>query len=93
MYFTANRNAEDELAGLIYWRANLAYTKERCPDDKDEIRHCCKSIEFAFTQLDRLGVPFWVQNAALTWAENWKNYVQRDFWLDMAARGITRAEA
>lgn len=93
MEYRAGREAADEITGLIYWAANLAYTKERCADDVHEIAHCRKSIEFSFTQLDRLGVPFWVQNAALTWAENWKNWVQRDFWVDMTARHIYRAAA
>lgn len=93
MMYEVNRKAEDELAGLMYWRANLAYTVERYPKDADEIMHCRKSVETSFDALDKLGVPFWVQNAAVCWAENWRNYVQRDFWNDMTARGIIRAAA
>ena len=91
MEYKASRSAADELGGLIYWAANLAYTKERYSYDEDEIARCRKSIEFSFSQLDKLGVPFWVQNAALCWAENWKNYTSRDFWKDMTARKIYRA--
>ena len=93
MEFHASRQAQDELSGLIYWMANLEYTRERYPGDREEIEHCKKSVECSFRALDRLGVPFWVQNAALGWARSWKNYVQRDFWTDMTARGIVRAAA
>ena len=91
MEYRVNKNAEDELRSLIYWMANLAYTRERYPKDRDEIARCKKSVEFTFGELDKIGVPFWVQNAAICWAENWKNYVQRDFFADMTARGIVRA--
>ena len=30
---------------------------------------------------------------ALCWAEDWRNYVSRDFWRDMEKRGIYRAAA
>ena len=93
MNYEVSKKAENEIGGLIYWRANLAYTVERYPEDRHEIERCKKSVEFAFGELDKIGVPFWVQNAALCWAENWRNYVQRDFWRDMTARGICRAAA
>lgn len=93
MEFHASEKAAGELSSLIYWRANLAYTRERYPDCAEEITRCKKNIEYDFSALDRLGVPFWVQNAALCWAENWRNYVDRSFWKDMAARGIYRAAA
>lgn len=94
MNYEVNKNAENEISALIYWRANLAITMERYPDDRHEVERCKKTIENCiFPALDRLAVPFWVQNAALCWAENWRNYVSRDFWRDMAERGIVRAAA
>lgn len=94
MEYKIDTNAERELSSLIYWRAELAHTRERYPNDREEIERCKKTIELCiFPALDKLGVPFWVQNAALCWAENWRNYVGRNFWKDMEKRGIYRAAA
>lgn len=94
MAYNVTESAARELSSLIYWRAELSHTRERYPDELDEVERCKKTIELCiFPALDRLGVPFWVQNAALCWAEDWRNYVSRDFWRDMEKRGIVRAAA
>jgi len=38
---------------------------------------------------DALGVPYWAQNAALAWAENWRATKAEYFDAAMARRGIT----
>lgn len=69
---------EKELKYLAYWHASLHYILERYPDDKNSVERARGSIQFAFSELDRLQVPFWLQNAALYWSENWRDYTGND---------------
>lgn len=71
--FRATQEQRGELEGLAYWHANLYYCYERYPDDVHAIEATKKSISLAFDRLDRLRVPFWVQNAVLAWSEEWRN--------------------
>ena len=74
MEFTLNRIQFSALEGLSYWGANLHYMRERFGDDEPELSRARATIEKClFPQLDRLKVPFWVQNSVIVWAENWRN--------------------
>ena len=72
--FTISRDQLNALEGLSYWVADLHYMRERFGDDEPEISRARATIEKClFPQLDRLQVPFWVQNTVICWAENWRN--------------------
>lgn len=68
-----------ELEYLSRWRADLAYVTERFGHDEPEAQVSRKSVEFAFTILDRLQVPYWLQNAALAYGEDWRNRQRESF--------------
>lgn len=68
-----------ELEYLAGWTANLSYAKERYPDRADGIDRCRKSIEFSFTVLDKAEIPYWLQNAALEYGEDWRNRQRESF--------------
>ena len=68
-----------ELDYLARWRADLAYITERWGKKEPEAEVSRKSVEFAFTVLDRLHVPFWLQNAALAYGEDWRNRQREGF--------------
>ena len=72
--YTLNNEQYKEILGLAYWIADLHYIRERHGADDPECEVCRKTIDFIFTELDRLNVPFWVQNTVICWAENWRNY-------------------
>lgn len=73
-----------ELEYLSRWRADLAYIVERFGGDDPEADVSRRSVRFAFDRLDKLGCPFWLQNAALAYGEDWRGRMQTDFpgWLE-----------
>ena len=74
--FYATKEQGRELSGLAYWIADINYLRERYGNDEPEIETADKTIKLCFDRLDSLGVPFWVQNAVIVWAENWRDYLQ-----------------
>ena len=76
---TINREELQALEGLSYWIADCAYIKEKFGND--ELERVRKTIDLCFSQLDRLSVPFWVQNSVVCWAENWRN-TKRQYFSD-----------
>lgn len=71
--YTLNQAQFDALNGLSYWIADIAYIKERCPDDVHAISKAQRTIsESCFPELDKLNVPFWVQNTVICYSENWR---------------------
>lgn len=88
LHFDATRRQSQELEGLAYWIAERSYTLERCPDDADDLRRADNTIRLHFDLLDRLGVPFWVQNSVMAWASDWRNTRRQSIRPAMAARNI-----
>lgn len=88
LQFTATRRQSKELDGLAYWIAERSYTLERCPDDADDLRRADATIRLHFEVLDRLAVPFWVQNSVMAWAGDWRNTRRQSIRPAMAARNI-----
>ena len=73
--FELSREQYKELSALAYWVADEQYIRERYGADEPEIQRCRETItKSIFPNLDRLKVPFWVQNVVICWAENWRNY-------------------
>lgn len=93
--YTLTAKQYAELAGLAYHQAAYRYslemrgTDERITDAELEIDR--KNIEQHFPILDALKVPFWVQNIALLWAENWRNYSNGYLWQTLEKKGVKRA--
>jgi len=72
--FTATHEQTKELEGLAYWIADYNYISERYGQEDPEIKRTEKTINLVFDNLDRLGVPFWVQNTVIAFSENWRRY-------------------
>ena len=87
-HFTATRDQSNELEALRYWIAEKAYTQEREPADAVELHRIGETIRGIFDKLDRLGVPFWVQNSVLCWAEDWRDTLRRSTRDAMRPKGI-----
>ena len=86
--FYATPKQATELHGLAYWVADINYLRERYGNEEPEIITADKTIRFCFDRLDVLGVPFWVQNTVICFAENWRNYIQCYFAAEMGKRRI-----
>lgn len=86
--YTATPEQRAELEGLAYWITDRAWSRERGKLDEYENRRTDTTIRAIFDQLDRLGVPYWVQNAVICWAEDWRRAMQEDFRDAMRARQI-----
>lgn len=86
--FAATREQRDELEGLAYWIADRAWSRERGELDEHEDHRTDTTIRAIFNALDRLGVPYWVQDAVICWAEDWRRTMQEDFRDAMRARQI-----
>lgn len=71
---TINHDQLAALDGLAYWIADLHYMREKWGENDPELKRARDTIEkCCFPQLDKMGVPFWVQNSVICWAENWRN--------------------
>ena len=86
--YTATREQRDELEGLAYWISDRAWSRERGKLDEYEDRRTDTTIRAIFDRLDRLGVPYWVQNAVICWAEDWRRTMREDLRDAMRARSI-----
>lgn len=86
--FTATREQSDNLEGLAYWVSDRVWSRERGELDEREDQRTDNTIRAIFDQLDRLAVPYWVQNAVICWAEDWRRAMQEDFRDAMRARQI-----
>ena len=74
LHFKANQDQRLALQGLAYWIADVNYLRERYGDDEPELTVADQTIKLLFNQLDKLQVPFWVQNSVICFAEDWRRY-------------------
>lgn len=88
--FTATERQFKILAGLTYWIFEKAYTAERDPDDSEMLKNAGMSIKNCFDDADAACIPFWVQNAVIAYAENWRKYKNSYFDAEMAKIGIVK---
>lgn len=86
--YTPTREQRAELESLAYWVSDRAWSRERGKLDEYEDRRTDTTIRAIFDQLDRLGVPYWVQNTVLHWAEDWRRTMCEDLRDAMRARSI-----
>lgn len=86
--FQATPEQRKELEGLAYWKAVHSHTLEREGVQSKDLEAVDKNIKYCFTRLDTLGVPFWVQNAVLCWADDWRTYTGHYMSNDLKKRNI-----
>ena len=88
LYFEATKEQRNALECLAYRVADSAYMRERFGDDEPELKKNEKTISGLFDLLDRLGVPFWVQNSVICFSENWRKYIQFGIFEPMKEKNI-----
>ena len=75
LYFkVSNLQQRNALQGLAYHVADVNYIKEKYGASDPEYSKADKNVLLTFETLDQLGVPFWVQNSVICFAENWRRY-------------------
>lgn len=75
LYFkVSNLQQRNALQGLAYHVADVNYIKEKYGASDPEYKKADSNVLYQFEVLDRLGVPFWVQNSVVVFAENWRRY-------------------
>lgn len=72
--FKCNMKQKNELEALAYNIADLQYIKIKYGSDDPELIQTQKNIDLSFRLLDRLNVPFWVQNSVIAYAEDLNRY-------------------
>ena len=74
--FECTQEIYNALQGLAYRIADNQYMIEKYgrEDCSIELGQNHKTIISLFDKLDALHVPFWVQNAVMSWAEDWRRY-------------------
>lgn len=92
MIYQANKRQFGALEGLAHWCAEYYYTLERFGADDAEMPAIRKDMSFCMDRCDALGVPYWAQNAALAWAENWRATKSEYFDAAMAEEGSPARE-
>ena len=94
LQFQATPRQWATLEGLAYWISDNAYCIESMPREeyqREEYQRHDQSIRSIFDALDRLGVPYWVQNAVIMWASDWRREATEYMDNAMQRRNITRA--
>lgn len=86
MFYALNQKKYNALLGLAYRVADNAYMIERYGAEETAIEReqNTKTVSLLFDQLDKMKVPFWVQNTALAFGENWRRYKTENLssWLE-----------
>lgn len=72
--FTATREQSTALAALAYYVADYYYVSERYGSSDPEAREADANVKATFRDLDKLEVPFWVQNTIVAYAQDWRRY-------------------
>ena len=93
LQFVATPQQWTELETLAYWIADNAYCIEQMSREeykREEYARHDASIKTSFDVLDKQEVPYWVQNAVITWAQDWRRKASEYMDIAMARRNITR---
>lgn len=72
--FTATREQSTALAALAYHVADCNYITERYGTLDPEAHKADANVKATFRDLDKLEVPFWVQNTIVAFATDWRRY-------------------
>ena len=76
------------LEGMAYWNAELHFAVEK-NDEENYLQRCRKNINFCFDDCDKRRIPFWVQNIALVWSENPRNWISEYLTEHLKLNGVT----
>ena len=90
MKYAMNHETRNALSSLSYWQAELSWATEK-GIPSPEIGKIHNSLSCACDECDRLSIPFWVQNAALSLGWDWRVYESTYFNSWMSRKGITLA--
>lgn len=87
-YRITSFSVKSEIESLSYWMIQNSFNSELKSRDEIETARIHKTMDEIFNQLDRLRVPFWVQNAVLSYGRNWRFAYTTDLYTFLADKGI-----
>lgn len=72
--FTVTRDQYGVLVGIAYWTAQMDYYHERYGKKEvdPEFDKMVDNVTSLFDEADRMGIPIWVQNKAVTFGSDWR---------------------
>lgn len=90
LHFELDQEKYNALQGLAYRIADNAYMKERYGRENvlQELAENHATITGLFDTLDSLRVPFWVQNSAIAFGDDWRRYKTDSFADWLSGRGV-----
>lgn len=90
LYYELTQDVYNTLVALAYRIADNAYMIERYGIDDTEVEReqNHKTIIMIFNELDQAGVPFWVQNSAIAFGDDWRRYKVETLYSWLAGRGV-----
>lgn len=90
LHYELTQTIYNKLLSLAYRIADNAYMIERYGLNDTEVERAQnhKTIVLTFNELDAAGVPFWVQNAALAFGQDWRRYKTDCLYYFLKSRGV-----
>ncbi len=87
--FNINQKQYDILLGLRSHMAYNAKCRERWPEDYEvERENIDKTICGLFSDADRNGIPFWVQNIVCGFQDDWRHALTTYLYQDLEKYGV-----
>lgn len=94
LQYELTRDQLSLLYGLKFWAVEMAYLNEREPENVADKKRAHDTIIFNFEQLDRAGVPFWVQNIVVCeYQHNYRNSYRSNLVELLQGNNVTVKEA
>ena len=90
LHYELSQENYNKLCGLAYRIADNKYMIERYGTEstKTEREKNHRTIYMLFDELDAARVPFWVQNTAIAFANDWRRYKSECLYYWLRARGV-----
>lgn len=88
MKYTISREQYNALEGLAFHVANKARYAEENGANGPENRIFHENIICSMDECDAAGIPHFVQNIAIIWAEQWRNTLREYAYNALNRRGI-----
>jgi hypothetical protein len=90
LYYKVDQSIYNKLCGLAFRIADNKYMIERYGVKGSAVERAQnhKTIIMLFNELDAARVPFWVQNSAISFGDDWRRYKSECLYNWLRARGV-----
>ena len=88
MEYKMNMETKNALEGLAFWSQELSWAQEK-KLPKCEMEKITNTMDDICNECDKLHIPYWAQNAAISMGWDWRTYQNTSFVSYMSTKGIT----